>query len=95
MGLNKSAKRLTVPKPFNFHEPKNDPSLKKHLDTDNQLICPTQKKRGGSAKTRKGGLNSDLLTKPVPAPPTTKKHEALVALRRQEQTKRIEEKVRS
>lgn len=94
LGQNKSAKRLTVPKPFNFHEPKNDPALKKHLDADNQLICPTQKKRAGSAKA-KSGLNKDLFTKQVPAPPTTKKHEAMVALRRQEQTKRIEEKVRS
>lgn len=52
-----------------------------------------KKKRGGSAKGKK--LNSDLFSKPVPAPPSTKKHEALVALRRQQQTKRIEEKVRS
>jgi hypothetical protein len=94
LGKNKSAKRLTTPKPFNFHEPKNDPALKKYLDAENQLICPTQKKRAGSAKAR-NGFNRDLFEKPVPAPPSTKKHEALVNLRRQEQTRRIEEKVRA
>jgi hypothetical protein len=35
MGQNKSARKLTKPQPFNFHEPKNDPGLKKHLNADN------------------------------------------------------------
>ena len=35
MEANKSAVKLTTPKPFNFHEPKNDPSLRKHMDADN------------------------------------------------------------
>ena len=39
MDQNKSAVKLTVPKPFNFHEPKNDPSLRKYMDNDN--IPPT------------------------------------------------------
>ena len=39
---NKSGTKLTEPKPFHFHEPKNDPSLRKHLDQDNQLINPTK-----------------------------------------------------
>lgn len=75
---NKSAMKLTVPKAFNFHEPKLDPSLRKHLDQENQIINPTmRKKRARSAK-----LNRDLLEGPVHNPPTTKKHQALVELRR-------------
>lgn len=35
MERNKSAQKLTVPKAFNFHEPKLDPALRKHLDHDN------------------------------------------------------------
>jgi hypothetical protein len=76
---NKSQTKLTTPKPFNFHEPKNDPSLRKHMDADNQLINPTKKPRKSrSAAT----LNRDLATEEKYNPPTTKKHEALVALRR-------------
>mmetsp|Transcript_9389 Transcript_9389/g.14315 ORF Transcript_9389/g.14315 Transcript_9389/m.14315 type:complete len:545 (+) Transcript_9389:1809-3443(+) len=85
---NKSASKLTVPRPFNFHEPKNDPSLRKHLDNDNQLINPTKTKlkRRRSASAR---LNLDLLTEAKPNPPTTKKHEAMVALRRSHQNKKL------
>ena len=32
---NKSAVKLTEPKPFNFHDPKLDPDLKKHLNDEN------------------------------------------------------------
>lgn len=85
---------MTIPKAFNFHEAKNDPALKKHMDAENQKICPTQKKKKRSYSATKK-LNMDLLHKPVPAPPSTKKHEALVALRRKEQTLKIEEKVRA
>ena len=83
---NKSASKLTTPKPFNFHEPKNDPSLRKHLDHDNQLINPTKarKKRATSAR-----LNLDLMQEQKINPPTTKKHEALVALRREHQNKKL------
>jgi hypothetical protein len=88
MEANKSSAKLTTPKPFNFHEPKNDPSLRKHMDNDNQLINPTRRAR----KARSASLNKDLVEEPVRNPPTTKKHEALVAMRREKQTKKIEEK---
>jgi len=55
---NKSGTRLTEPKPFHFHEPKNDPSLRKHLDQDNQLINPTKMVK----RARSQGLNKDLVT---------------------------------
>lgn len=91
---NKSAARLTEPKPFNFHEPKLDPDLRKHMNQDNQLINPTMRKRRFARSTSAGhGLNSDLHQKAVPVPPSTKKHDALVALRRQMQTEKIEGKV--
>jgi hypothetical protein len=79
MEANKSAAKLTTPKPFNFHEPKNDPNLRKHMDNDNQLINPTRKPR---RKARSTTMNKDLMVEPVRNPPTTKKHEALVAMRR-------------
>ena len=80
---------MTVPKPFNFHEPKNDPNLRKYMDNDNQLINPTKKQK---RRARSTSLNKDLAVSPVRNPPTTKKHEALVAMRRQNQTKKIDEK---
>ena len=90
---NKQAQKLTTPQPFNFHEPKNDPSLRKYMDQDNQLINPTKKclkKRCKSAKNP----NRDLSASPErPNPPTTKKHEALVAMRRATQTQKINEKI--
>ena len=67
---NKSAMKLTVPKAFNFHEPKLDPSLRKHLDEENQIINPTMRKR----RARSAKLNRDLLEGPETNPPTTKKH---------------------
>jgi hypothetical protein len=73
---NKGAFVATTPKGFNFHEPKMDVSLRKHLDEENQLINPTLKKRATSVKN----LNADLEA-PV-CPPTTKKHEAMAAMRR-------------
>ena len=83
---NKSAAKLTVPTPFHFHEPKNQADLRKHMDAENQIINPTKKKRARSAK-----LNLDLAEPPAYNPPTTKKHEALVALRRQTQTEKLQQ----
>jgi hypothetical protein len=54
-----------------------DVSLRKHLDEENQLINPTLRKRATSTRN----LNADLGEAPV-CPPTTKKHEAMVAVRR-------------
>lgn len=82
---NKSAMKLTVPKAFNFHEPKLDPSLRKHLDQENQIINPTMRKR----RARSANLNRDLLDGPVNNPPTTKKHQALVELRRRTASKKL------
>jgi len=42
---NKSQAKQTTPRAFNFHEPKNNVELRKHLDEENQLINPTLKKR--------------------------------------------------
>lgn len=89
---NKSAAKLTEPKPFNFHEPKLDPDLRKHMNTDNQNINPTMRKRR-FARSTSAKLNPDLFAKPVVVPPSTKKHDALVALRRQMQNEKIDEKV--
>lgn len=35
MERNKSAAKLTEPQPFNFHEPKLDPDLRRGMNTDN------------------------------------------------------------
>ena len=73
--------------PFHFHEPKNDPSLRKHLDLENQLSRPQKKccKRSASAR-----LNFDLMeTENKPLPPTTKKFDAYVSMRREQQTKKL------
>ena len=75
---NKQAAKLTTPYPFNFHEPKNDPNLRKYLDADNQIINPTKKCKRAKSAT----LNKDLYQTETVNPPSTKKHEALVALRR-------------
>ena len=56
------------------------------MDAENQIINPTKKKRARSAK-----LNLDLAEPPAYNPPTTKKHEALVALRRQTQTEKLQQ----
>lgn len=85
---NKSASKLTVPQPFHFHESKPQASLRKHLDDENQTINPTMKKRSQSVK-----FNIDLEEANKINPPTTKKHEALVALRRQTQTEKIHKKI--
>ena len=85
---NKSAMRLTVPKAFNFHEPKNDPTLRKHMDAENQVINPTMRQR----RARSAKLNRDLLEGPVSNPPTTKKHQAMVEHRRQTAKKKLDYK---
>ena len=84
---NKSSTKLTDPKPFTFHEPKSRVDLRKHMDDENQKIQPTMKKRASSVKF----LNADLETNPV-NPSTTKKHEALVKLRRDTKIKKMNEK---
>jgi hypothetical protein len=76
MEARKCAQPLTVPKPFNFHKPKPQASLRKYMDQQNQIINPTMKKRTSSAKPpvkRDSGAEQ---------PATTKKHEAYVASRR-------------
>lgn len=48
------------------------------MDEENQIINPTMKKRASSVKA----FNLDL-AEPVVNPPTTKKHEAMVKMRRE------------
>lgn len=43
MEANKQAVRLTEVQPFNFHEGKLDPDLRKHMNEDNQIINPTKR----------------------------------------------------
>lgn len=85
---NKSAKKQTDPKPFVFHEPKQRVDLRVHMDLENQRICPTLKKRAGSAKM----LNLDLRNENKVNPSTTKKHEALVKHNRDNRINKLTEK---
>jgi hypothetical protein len=41
----------TVPEPFHFHNPKPTASMRRYLDSQNQMINPTLKKRARSAVT--------------------------------------------
>jgi len=51
MEARKKAQPLTIPKPFNFHKPKPQASLRKYMDEQNQVINPTLKpKRARSTK---------------------------------------------
>jgi len=84
---NKGSFKQTVPQPFNFHENKNKAELRKYMDEDNQIINPTKKLRASSAR-----INLDLEEK-VSNPPTTKKHEAMVKLRREAQNKKLNDEM--
>ena len=57
------------------------------MDAENQIINPTKKKRARSYT-----LNQDLADIQKINPSTTKKHEAMVAMRRQNQTHKLAEK---
>jgi hypothetical protein len=57
------------------------------MDAENQIINPTMKKRA-----RSYSLNRDLADIQKINPPTTKKHEAMVAMRRQLQTEKLTKK---
>jgi len=59
------------------------------LDQDNQLINPTKAVK----RSRSQGLNKDLQVEQKPDPPTTKKHDAMVAKTRALQTKKMAQKV--
>ena len=74
----KKSKEPTVPKPFNFHQPKPAAHLRKYMDQANQDINPTMKQKRRPMSVH-GGLNRDLN---VEQPSTTKKHDAYVAMRR-------------
>ena len=45
MEARKKAQPLTIPKPFKFHQPKPQASLRKYMDEMNQVINPTMKPR--------------------------------------------------
>jgi hypothetical protein len=73
-------------KPFHFHEPKNDPNLRKHLNAEN----PQSKKLKKSSSQR---LNLDIMeTENKPKPPSTAKFDAYVQMRRDDQHKKLQEK---
>lgn len=57
------------------------------MDAENQIINPTMRKRA-----RSHTLNRDLVEVQKINPPTTKKHEAMVAMRRQMQTEKLTKK---
>ena len=59
------------------------------MDDDNQIINPTKKPR----RARSQKLNRDLSEEQKINPPTTKKHEAMVAMRRETQTTKIQKKI--
>ena len=63
---------------------KNKVELRKHMDDENQLINPTKKKRSSSVKA----FNADLEMNQI-NPSTTKKHEALVKMRRETKIKKL------
>jgi hypothetical protein len=50
MEQRKKAKAPTIPRPFNFHQPKPAAHLRTHMDQANQAINPTLKKRPASHK---------------------------------------------
>ena len=79
MEARKKAQPLTIPKPFNFHQPKPQASLRKYMDEMNQVINPTMKPR--RPHSVKPPINRDSGAE---QPSTTKKHEAYVAKRRQQ-----------
>jgi len=57
------------------------------MDAENQIINPTMRKRA-----RSHALNRDLVEIQKINPPTTKKHEAMVAMRRERQTEKLTKK---
>lgn len=70
----------TVPKPFNFHQPKPSARLRTYMDDANQVINPTLKMKRTSYSLTK---MSTIRNTNVEEPATTKKHDAYVAKRRE------------
>jgi hypothetical protein len=70
----------TVPKPFNFHQPKPSAKLCTYMDEANQVINPTLKeKRTSYSQTKLTVMRNPNAEEPA----TTKKHDAYVAKRRE------------
>mmetsp|Transcript_7931 Transcript_7931/g.11107 ORF Transcript_7931/g.11107 Transcript_7931/m.11107 type:complete len:151 (+) Transcript_7931:1264-1716(+) len=71
----KMSKEPTKPMPFRFHAPKPAAHLRQYMDQANQDINPTLKQKRRPASVRPRDTNAEQ-------PSTTKKHDAYVALRR-------------
>lgn len=71
----------TVPKPFNFHQPKPSAKLRTFMDDANQVINPTLRmKRTSYSLTKMSAMRNPNVEEPA----TTKKHDAYVAKRREQ-----------
>ena len=79
----KKGKAPTIPKPFNFHQPKPAAHLRKFMDEQNQAINPTLKSTTKRPRSVMGGRDQN-----VEQPATTRKHEAYVALVRSKMEER-------
>jgi Uncharacterised protein family UPF0564 len=80
MEQRKKAVAPTIPKPFNFHQPKPSARLRTYMDEANQVINPTMRMKRSSYSLTKITTMRDPN---VEEPATTKKHDAYVAKRRE------------
>ena len=89
MEQRKKAKAPTIPKPFNFHQPKPAAHLRQYMDQANQAINPTLK-----PKRRPFRVAPAIRDAGVEQPATTAKHDAYVNKRRaqMEEKKATQEK---
>lgn len=81
MEARKKAVAPTIPKPFNFHQPKPSAKLRTYMDDENQAINPTMRLKRTSYSVTK---MSNMWDPNREEPATTKKHEAYVAKRREQ-----------
>lgn len=85
MEQRKKAVAPTIPKPFNFHQPKPSAKLRTYMDDANQVINPTLRMKRTSYSLTKA---SQMWDPKREEPATTKKHEAYVAKRREQMVAR-------
>lgn len=75
----------TVPEPFHFHNPKPTASMRRYLDSENQMINPTMKKRARSSLNGKVPLSPSKQRDNRENPALTSKFSAYVEQRRRNQ----------
>ena len=56
----KKGKAPTIPKPFNFHQPKPAAHLRKFMDEQNQAINPTLKSTTKRPRSVMGGRDQNV-----------------------------------